>query len=218
MGINADNHEICKFGSVNDSGYRAVAGAIMDYLQDILHKGNIFHWKFPAYELTWRSESEASTDRAASQEDTMCPYEENDQVSSKEDVAAFVTESQTLLASPYGSKSPGRGSLGKGVTFRKWHGNCESSTSRIFRWWIWKLTLLAASIVALGLVKMMQFLSAIGLSDLKPKTHETLSLPVEETDLSAQVAWFFDNPDFIDWDCCDSTEILQLSGYSKYET
>lgn len=31
-GLNANHHEVCKFSSVEDEGYRAVSGAIIDYI------------------------------------------------------------------------------------------------------------------------------------------------------------------------------------------
>ena len=42
MGINADHRGICKFGSFNDPGYKAVIGAIMDYLDVSPNRGNDF--------------------------------------------------------------------------------------------------------------------------------------------------------------------------------
>ncbi|KAF4969328.1 hypothetical protein FSARC_3402 [Fusarium sarcochroum] len=71
MGINADHRGICKFGSGNDHGYKAVIGAIMDYL-------------------------EATSSREASVSDVSKAYSfhQQHQTSSREDSASLATLSE----------------------------------------------------------------------------------------------------------------------------
>ena len=55
------------------------------------------------------------------------------------------------------------------------------------------------------------------MSDADLREHRRPSISSEETDLSAKLGWFFDNPDFTDWDGNKSAAILQLGGQRKDE-
>ncbi|KAF4470497.1 P-loop containing nucleoside triphosphate hydrolase [Fusarium albosuccineum] len=176
MGINADHRGICKFGSVSDPGYKAVIGAIMDYLESSLDK-----------------------ETQGSNVGKSCAFQQHG-APSQEDVASFVTDAQTLIASPYGNTLSGKRSLATTTNFEGWHSNEH-----------------VVSLATTHPDTFGHYLSALGLSESELKTYGHPSPLVQEEGSPIKHGWFFDNPDFTDWDCDRLTKILQLGGQSKQE-
>ncbi|TQV96722.1 Ankyrin repeat-containing domain-containing protein [Cordyceps javanica] len=172
VAILADHRGVCKFGVANDAGYKAVLGAITDYL-------------------------ETSSNKAQRSEVCKTHDVHPNHIYSRDDTASLATDPRNMAASPYGSLLSENHSFATTAVFIPQYSNASPGTT--------------------DPDQLMHYLSGIGLSEGKLKAYGHLQSLFKEEKPSVKHEWFFDSPDFIEWDEGSVTRILELGGQSRQE-
>ncbi|KAI1124886.1 hypothetical protein F5Y10DRAFT_284664 [Nemania abortiva] len=180
-GLNANHHEICKFSGPEDEKYRAVSGAIVDYIKDAA--------KLPVAPALPRPLSPALS--TVDSEMTLTQREKSNRKEQE------VGQGQTLLVPPmYGASYGKRISPQAEIGLR--HDNPGLFLNDLDN--------------ALD-----DYLYALKISEShwEEKEYSTPLPPIDGAQDNSD--WFFDSPEFREWESNDSISLLWLGGKSSQE-